>query len=78
MKVCQGVGDIFILPIDGTDSIHNRRAPTAPSLVLQFHPEGTRTELESRPDYFPNKALKPSHTAPTNPDTSTVMTALKV
>jgi hypothetical protein len=74
MNICQGVGNIFIVAIDGTNSVHIFE----PTGLGSPQPQECETETSDCSSYFPNMTLSPSHAAPMRPVTSTVMTALNI
>jgi hypothetical protein len=67
MKLPERVRNVIVSPIDLSNPIHRRT-------LNRTH----RWYFGTSASHLPSVALMPSHTAPTNPVTITVMTAVKV
>src|SRR6186713_2556570 len=67
MKLLERVRNIIVIPVNLANPIHSSHLNSNSS-----------SGLGAPADHLPSVALIPSHTAPTNPATITVMAALKV
>jgi hypothetical protein len=79
MKFGEHVDDVVILRVNFAYPVHRPNSQLAQRSICDMRPwTSTDAGGRRRPHHLPSMTLKPSQTAPTNPVTITVMTALNV
>jgi hypothetical protein len=79
MKIGENVGNVVILCVNLAYPVHRPHSQLAQRSICAMRPwTSTDAGGRRRPHHLPSMTLNPSQTAPTNPVTITVMTALNV